>query len=370
MKIGIPKEVKDKECRVGLNPNSVLLLCNEGHEVVVQSNAGSSIGYSDEAYVKAGAKIVKYAQSAYSVDLVIKIKEPQKEEYEYLNSKTAIFTFLHLAADLDLTKVLLDKKVSSIAYETVTAPDHSLPLLTPMSQIAGRVGVQAAGYFLQKSQGGSGVLLGAIPGAIPAQVAILGAGVAGYQVLQACLGLGCFVRLVDINEKRLAALKSEFGDSIETVHAPSEIELQDVVQKSDLLVGTVLIPGQAAPKIVSRSMVKKMRPGSVVVDISIDQGGCIETSKPTTHSNPIYIEEGVIHYCVTNMPSACAKTATDVLNHLTLPYILNMAQFGIEEALRKDIYIRAGLNTYKGYCVHKDVALACNLSLESTDNLL
>lgn len=370
MKIGVPKEVKDQEARVGLIPSSVKALCDEGHEVVVQSSAGLAIGYTDQMYIQAGAHIVDSLQGAYDADLVVKIKEPQEQEYAHLSEQSALFTFLHLAADPVLSQALLNQKVTSIAYETVTAPDGSLPLLTPMSQIAGRVGVQAGSYFLQKPQGGSGVLLGAIPGADPATVTILGAGAAGYQALQACYGLGCLVKAVDINEQRLEELKEEFGDRLEVIHKPSEDELTSVISASDLVVGTVLIPGQAAPKLISRSMVKQMRQGSVVVDISIDQGGCIETSKATTHSDPIHKEEGILHYCVTNMPAACARTASDVLNHLSLPYVLNMAKLGVESTLAEDPHLKNGLNTFKGACVHEDVAKACNLPFESVENLL
>lgn len=355
MKIGVPKEVKKDEFRVGATPETVHAFVEAGHTVQVQTQAGAKIGFSDEMYQKAGAKIVSSAKEIYQNEMVIKVKEPQASEFPLLHEGQILFCYLHLAPDPEQTKHLLEKKVIGIAYETVTDEMGRLPLLVPMSEIAGRIAVQAGATALQMVNGGRGCLLGGIPGVKPGKVVVLGGGVVGTEAMRMALGLGADVTIFDRSLPRLRELDKLYAPALKTVFAtPSAIE--EAVVQADLVVGAVLIPGKTAPKLVTHAMVKKMLPGSVIVDVAIDQGGCIETSRPTTHSDPTYIVDGVVHYGVTNMPAACARTATQGLTNATLPYALKIAHLGYKKALKEDPHLLDGLNVYRGKITNAFVA--------------
>jgi len=355
MLIGVPKEIKDHEFRVGLTPAGVSALVGAGHEVHVQAQAGSAIGYGDALYAAAGARIVATAAEAFACPMVVKVKEPQAAEIPLLQEGQILFTYLHLAADAALTRQLVERKIIGIAYETVTDAQGRLPLLTPMSEVAGRIAIQAGATTLQMNHGGSGVLLGGVPGVAPGKVVILGAGAVGTEAAKMALGLGADITILDLNLNRLRYLDDVFGGRLKTQYSQASA-IEALVSDADLVVGSVLIPGKRAPKLISRELVSKMRPGSVLVDVCIDQGGCAETSRPTTHSQPTYIEAGVVHYCVTNMPAACARTSTQALTHATLPYALKLASLGYREAMRQDAGLLMGLNLHLGQVTHPNVA--------------
>lgn len=355
MKIGIPKEVKKDEFRVGATPESVKSFVAAGHRVQVQKEAASRIGFTDEMYRQAGAEIVDSAEAVYKNEMIIKVKEPQKSEFPLMHEGQIFFCYLHLAPDPEQTKNLLERKIIGIAYETVTDDHGRLPLLLPMSEIAGRIAVQAGATALQMIHGGRGVLLGGIPGVKRGKVVVLGAGVVGTEAMRMALGLGADVTIFDKNLNRLKEIDELYDPAIHTLYStPAAVE--EAVLEADLVVGAVLIPGKKAPKLVTKEMVKKMLPGSVIVDVAIDQGGCIETSKPTTHSEPTYILDGVVHYGVTNMPAACARTATQGLTNATLPFALKIANLGYKKALLEDPHLREGLNVYRGKVTNAAVA--------------
>lgn len=355
MKIGIPKEIKNLEFRVGATPTMVMGFIESGHEVVVETNAGHKIGYSDEMYEKAGATVVATAKEAWQADMVIKVKEPQNPEFPYMHEGQILFCYLHLAPDPEQTRQLLERKVIGIAYETVVDKKGRLPLLTPMSEIAGRISVQAGATTLQMANGGRGVLLGGVPGVPPAEVVILGGGVVGTNAAQMAMGLGAEVTILDRNLDRLRELDSLYFGRIKTLYSTPQI-ITKLISHTDLVIGAVLIPGKKAPQLITKEMLKLMPKGSVLVDVSIDQGGCFETSKPTTHSNPTYVVNDVVHYCVANMPGACARTATQALTNATYPYAIRIANEGYEKALKDDDLFRPGLNVYKGKVTNQHVA--------------
>ncbi len=353
MEIGVPKETKDQEFRVGLSPSSVRSLCDSGHAVFVETEAGLGAGFTDEDYFQAGAKIVTTAEAAWNRTLVIKVKEPLAAEYPFLQKEQILFTYLHLAADRPLTEHLIDSGTTAIAYETVELANRSLPLLTPMSIIAGRLSVQFGARYLERQQGGRGVLLGGVPGVQPGRVVILGGGVVGTEAAKMAIGLGAQVQILDINLDRLAYLETLFGSRVELLYS-NAFQIERVVPEADLLIGAVLVPGRRAPILVGRSLVEKMRPGSVIVDVAVDQGGCIETLRPTSHTNPTYVEAGVVHYGVPNMPGSVPWTATQALNNSTFPYVLKLANQGLE-ALASDPALAQGLNVRNCQLVHPAV---------------
>ena len=354
MLIGIPKEIKDHEYRVGVSPTGVRALALAGHQVMVQSQAGAAVGYADAAYRAAGARIVRAAGRAYAAELVIKVKEPQPSEFPLLREGQILFTYLHLAAARPLLGELLQRRITAVAYETVRDTDGALPLLTPMSEIAGRVAIQAGAASLEMGNGGNGTLLGGVPGVLPANVVIVGGGVAGTHAAQMALGLGAQVTVLDISLKRLRELEVQFNGRVATLYSETAA-LEALLPRADLVVGAVLIPGRSAPKLITRAMVQSMPTRSALVDIAIDQGGCAETARPTTHSAPRYIEAGVVHYCVTNMPAACARSATQALTHATLPYALRLAKHS-RKAFDLDPGLREGLNSDQGQVVHAGLA--------------
>lgn len=353
MEIGVPRETKDQEFRVGLSPNSVRALADQGHAVFVETTAGVGAGFTDADYTEAGATVVPGAQAAWEQDLVVKVKEPLPPEYGFLRKGQMVFTYLHLAADRDLTECLLDSGVTAIAYETVELPDRRLPLLMPMSIIAGRLAVQFGARYLERQQGGRGVLLGGIPGVKPGHVVILGGGVVGTEAARMAIGLGAQVTILDVSVERLAYLETLFGSRVQLLYS-NTAQLEAVVPDADLLVGAVLILARKAPTLVTRSLVQQMRPGSVIVDVAVDQGGCIETVRPTSHSHPTYTDEGIVHYGVPNMPGAVPWTATQALNNSTLPYVLQLANFGLA-ALDKDPVLAKGLNVQNHHLIHPAV---------------
>lgn len=356
MRVGVPKEIKNHEYRVGLTPPLVAELTAAGHEVVVQTNAGMGIDFSDQDYMAAGARIVGTPAEVFAQsDMIVKVKEPQPSEIALLEPRHMLFTYLHLAADKPQAEGLMKSGATCIAYETVTANDRSLPLLKPMSEVAGRMSVQVGAHYLEKEQGGRGVLLGGVPGVAPARVAILGGGVSGINAAQMATGLRADVTIYDINNTRLAELDMHFGSTIKTAYA-SKAAIAAAVANAHLVIGAVLVPGAAAPKLVTREMLKTMKRGSVLVDIAIDQGGCFETSHATTHENPVYEVDGVIHYCVANMPGAVARTSTFALNNATLPFVMKLANLGAEKAMAADPHLANGLNVYQGKIAFKAVA--------------
>ncbi|MEA1013593.1 alanine dehydrogenase [Sphingosinicella sp. LY1275] len=361
MRVGVPKEIKNNEFRVGLTPSSVAELVAAGHEVVVETLAGVGIDFDDEAYLKVGARIASDAASVFGdSDMIVKVKEPQAQEIALLEPRHLLFTYLHLAPDPDQARGLMQSGATCIAYETVTADDRSLPLLKPMSEVAGRMSIQVGAHYLEKEQGGRGVLLGGVPGVAPAKVTILGGGVSGVNAAQMAVGMRADVTIYDISNTRLAELDMFFGSQIKTAYA-SKAAIASAVAKSELVIGAVLVPGAAAPKLVTRDMLKTMKRGSVLVDISIDQGGCFETSRPTTHGDPVFEIDGVIHYCVANMPGAVARTSAIALNNATLPFVLKLANAGAAAAMAADPHLANGLNVSAGKIRHQAVAEALNL---------
>lgn len=353
MEIGVPKEVKDQEFRVGLSPSSVRVLQEKGHQVFVETGAGIGSGFSDEAYETVGAKIVATAREAWSPELVVKVKEPLTQEYDFLQKEHLLFTYLHLAANRTLTEKLMQSGVTAVAYETVELPDRKLPLLAPMSVIAGRLAPQFGARFLERQQGGRGVLLGGIPGVRPGRVVILGGGVVGMEAARIAMGMGARVTLLDISVDRLTYLETLFGYDLELLYSNSA-NIAHLVPETDLLIGAVLVPGRRPPILVDRALVASMAPGSVIVDVAVDQGGCIETLRPTSHTKPTYVEEGVVHYGVPNMPGAVPWTATQALNNSTLPYVLKLANLGYR-AFEQDLALAQGVNVQDHRLVHPDV---------------
>ncbi len=356
MIIGVPKEIKNHEYRVGLTTLAVKELVNAGHQVVVETNAGIGIGLTDEQYQNSGAKILKTAKEVFdAAEMIVKVKEPHASEYSMLRADQILFTYLHLAPDPEQAKGLVDSKCIAIAYETVTDERGGLPLLAPMSEVAGRMSVQVGAWMLEKSQGGAGILLGGVPGVAPGRVVVLGGGVVGANAARMAAALGADVTIVDRNLKRLNELDWLFEGRLKTAYS-TQAMIEKLISKADLVIGAVLVVGSAAPKLVTKAMLKSMKLGSVLVDVAIDQGGCFETSHPTTHANPYYVEDGIMHYCVTNMPGAVARTSTFALNNATLPFTLALANKGYKKALLDDKHLLNGLNVYKGHIVHEAVA--------------
>ncbi len=355
MKIGVPKEVKKDEYRVGATPDTVHAFVAAGHTVTVQSGAGAKIGFSDELYLKAGAHISASAAEIYKNELIIKVKEPQTSEFSLMHEGQTLFCYLHLAPDPEQAKKLLERKVIGIAYETVTDEQGRLPLLMPMSEIAGRFSIQAGASALQMIHGGRGVLLGGIPGVKSGKVVVLGAGIVGTEAMRMALGLGADVTIFDRNINRLRELDKFYAPALKTAFStPAAIE--DSLARADLVIGAVLIPGKKAPRLITHAMLRKMQQGAVIIDVAIDQGGCTETSRPTTHSDPTYVVDGIVHYGVTNMPAACARTSTQGLTNATLPYALKLANLGVKNAMREDRSLLEGLNVYLGKVTYKPVA--------------
>ena len=356
MLVGVPKEIKTHEYRVGLIPGSVRELVHHGHKVVVQSQAGVGIGVTDAEYEAAGAAIAGDADEVFAkADMIVKVKEPQSAEYKKLRGGQILFTYLHLAAERELTKALIESGCTAIAYETVTDAAGGLPLLAPMSEVAGRMSIQAGAHCLERAQGGRGILLGGVPGVPPADVLILGGGVAGTNALRTAIGLGARVTVIDKSVRRLNELEFHFGASLTTVYATIDA-VERRAPHVDLIVGAVLVPGAAAPKLVTKAMLGHMRKGAVLVDISIDQGGCFETSRPTTHAEPSFILDGVVHYCVTNMPGAVPRTSTFALNNVTLPFVTALANKGYRKALADNAHLKNGLNVHRGKVTFEAVA--------------
>ncbi|WP_417805151.1 alanine dehydrogenase [Thalassospira lucentensis] len=356
MLIGVPKEIKNHEYRVGLTPVSVREITTHGHKVIIETGAGAGIGCSDEDYIAAGAQIVETASEIFATaEMVVKVKEPQKVEYEQLRDGQLLFTYLHLAPDPDQTAGLLKSGVTAIAYETVTDRNGGLPLLAPMSEVAGRMAPQVGAAALQKANGGRGMLLGGVPGVAPAKVVVIGGGVVGTNAARIAAGMGADVTILDRNIKRLTYLDDLFGPRIKTQYATID-DTEALVYEADMVVGAVLIPGAAAPKLIHRDQLPRMKPGSVIVDVAIDQGGCFETSKATTHADPTYIVDEVVHYCVANMPGAVARTSTFALNNATLPFTLALANKGWKQACQEDPHLAAGLNVHAGQVTYKAVA--------------
>lgn len=369
MRVGVPKEVKNNENRVGLVPGSVRELTRHGHEVLVQAGAGLGVGAADAEYEAAGGRIVPDAGAVFAgAELVVKVKEPQPGEIARLRPGQALFTYLHLAPDPEQAHGLLASGCAAIAYETVTDARGALPLLAPMSEVAGRMAVQVGAHCLEKRQGGAGLLLGGVPGVPGAKVVVLGGGVSGSNAARMAVGLGAQVAVVDRSLPRLDELDARFGGRLQTLYATTDA-VERAVLDADLVIGAVLVPGAAAPKLVTREMVGRMRPGSVLVDISIDQGGCFETSHPTTHEDPTYVVDGVVHYCVANMPGAVARTSTLALTNATLPFVLALADKGVNRALRDDPHLRAGLNVHAGRITHPAVAQALGLDFTPPEAL-
>jgi alanine dehydrogenase len=356
MRIGVPKEIKVHEYRVGMTPAAVTELVSRGHQVVVETGAGAGVDFSDEQYVAAGATILADARAVFEgADMVVKVKEPQLHECAWLKPDQTLFTYLHLAADPQQAEALKRSGATCIAYETVTDARGALPLLRPMSEVAGRMSVQVGAHYLEKAQGGCGVLLGGVPGVEPAKVVILGGGVSGVHAAEMAVGLRADTTIYDISTARLAELDLIFEGRVKTAFA-SKAAIAAAVAEAHLVIGAVLIPGASAPKLVTREMLKTMRPGAVLVDIAIDQGGCFETSHATTHQDPVFTVDKIIHYCVANMPGAVARTSTQALNNATLPFIIALADQGVEAALAADPHLRAGLNVRAGVIEHQAVA--------------
>ncbi len=367
MRIGVPKEIKVQEHRIGMTPVSVRELVDHGHEVWVEQDAAARQGLSNDDYRKAGARIIKTAAEIFAkCDMIVKVKEPQPAECRMLREGQTLFTYLHLAPDPAQTKALVKSGVTAIAYETVTSARGGLPLLAPMSEVAGRMAIQAGAHCLEMEQGGRGMLLGGVAGVAPAKVVVLGGGVSGVNAARMAIGLEAHVTVLDINVERLYAIDQQFGASVNTIFS-TRAAVEEYVLDADLVIGAVLVPGAAAPKLLTAKMVKEMKRGSVLVDISIDQGGCFETSRPTTHDDPTYVVDDVVHYCVANMPGAVARTSTFALNNATLPFTLALANKGPLKALADDPHLRNGLNAHRGQITHKAVAEA--LGYAHTDAL-
>ena len=370
MLIGVPKEVKDHESRVGIVPSGVKALVDAGHQVLVETRAGELSSMPDEDYKSAGAEIARDATEIWRrADMVVKVKEPIASEYKYFREGLVLFTYLHLAPLPELTQQLLDKKVTGIAYETIRDRNNSLPLLTPMSEVAGRMSVQVGANYLEKERGGRGVLLGGVPGVPPAQVTIIGGGIVGTNAAKIALGMGAIVTMIDVNLNRLREIDDIFNGRVYTL-ASNSYHIAKSAAHADLVIGGVLIPGASAPKLLTRPMVAKMKKGAVIVDVAIDQGGCIETAHPTTHSNPAYEVDGVVHYCVTNMPAAVPHTSTLALTNATFPYVMKLAQLGPAAAIKADQSIREGVNTFKGHVTYAAVAESQNRAAKEVTALL
>ena len=370
MLVGVPREIKDNEFRVGMTPAAVAELVHHGHAAIVEKGAGAGSGSADEEYARAGAELVGTSAEIFGrADMVVKVKEPLAEERKLLRPGQILFTYLHLAPDLPQTEDLIASGAVCIAYETVTDTAGRLPLLTPMSEVAGRLAPQVGAHALEKAQGGRGVLLGGVPGVAAADVVVLGGGVSGTHAATIAVGMGATVTVVDRSLEALRRLSAQFGSALRTVYA-TRASIAELVAEADLVIGAVLLPGAAAPKLITRPMLGTMRPGSVIVDIAIDQGGCCETSKPTTHSSPTYVVDGVVHYCVANMPGAVARTSTFALNHATLPFTLALADKGWRAALKEDPHLRAGLNVCEGKLTCAPVGEAHGLPVASADSAL
>ncbi|RJG25767.1 alanine dehydrogenase [Massilia cavernae] len=370
MIVGVPKEIKNNEFRVGLTPPSVRELTQRGHEVLVQKNAGGEIGLTDEQYVAAGASMVDTAQEVFArADMIVKVKEPQPEECAMLRDGQILYTYLHLAPDPDQTAALVKSGAICIAYETITGPGGGLPLLAPMSEVAGRMSIQAGASHLEKSKGGMGLLLGGVPGVAPGHVVIIGAGVVGTNAMQMAVGTGARVTVLDKNVDRLRQLDLVYGNRISTVFSNAH-SIEEAVLTADLVIGGVLVPGAAAPKLVTRDMISRMKKGAVVVDVAIDQGGCFETSHPTTHADPTYVVDGVIHYCVANMPGAVARTSTFALNNATIGHAVALATKGWKKALADDPHLKNGLNVAQGKVTYAAVAQDLGYDYTPADSML
>jgi alanine dehydrogenase len=370
MIVGVPREIKDNESRVGLVPAGAHALVQDGHKVLVETQAGDESGIADAEYAAAGAEIVPSASTVYErAEMIIKVKEPVGPEYEMLRSEQILFTYLHLAPAPDLTRVLLNKKVAGIAYETIRLPGGSLPLLTPMSEVAGRMSIQVGAFYLEKPNGGRGELLGGVPGVPPSNVVIIGAGTVGTNAAKMAVGLGARVTIIDLDADRLRYLDDIFFGQIETLMS-NPYNIENSVAKADLLIGAVLIVGAEAPKLISRRMISTMQKGAVVVDVAVDQGGCLETTRPTTHSDPVFMVDGVVHYCVANMPGAVPRTSTFALTNVTLPYARRLAGLGLAQAVRKDPALKQGVNVYRGHITCKPVAEAQELPEIPIDSML
>lgn len=370
MKIGIPKEIKNHEYRVGATPAGVLELTKNGHDVFIENNAGAQIGFDNDEYIKNGATILNSIQEIYEKsDMIVKVKEPQQSECALIKEGQIIFSYLHLAAEAELTQLLIDSKSIAIAFETVTANDNSLPLLAPMSEVAGKLSVQAGAKALEKAQGGRGVLLGGVPGTERGNVVILGGGVAGTNAAKVAIGMGANVTILDKSLSRIRYLSDIFANTANILYA-SSANLEHSILNADLVIGAVLIPGAAAPKLVTKEVVSKMKKGAVMVDISIDQGGCFETSKPTTHSEPTYVIDDVVHYCVTNMPGAVARTSTQALENSTLPFTLALANKGYKQALQDDPHLLNGLNVIDAKITCEPVAQALGYDFVEPNDII
>ena len=370
MIVGVPKEIKDHETRVGITPAGTKALVGAGHKVLVEASAGELSAFADREYISAGATILTTAAQIWeSADMVVKVKEPIAQEYPYFRRGLALFTYLHLAPAPELTAQLLNQQVTGIAYETIRDKAGTLPLLTPMSEVAGRMSVQVGATYLQTEHGGRGLLLGGVPGVPPANVCVIGGGIVGTNAARIALGFGAKVTIVDLNLNRLRELDDIFNGRLYTLASNSH-NIGLAVEDSDLVIGGVLIPGATAPKIVTRQMVSQMKKGAVIVDVAIDQGGCVETARPTTHSDPSYIEYGVVHYCVTNIPAAVPHTSTLALTNATLPYVMKLAKYGVEAALRNENDIHEGVNTYRGKLTYKAIAESQNQPWTPLSDLL
>lgn len=370
MNIGVPKEIKTNENRVALTPAGALELSKRGHKVFVQQNAGSSSGFEDTAYAQRGATILPSLEEVYSKsDMIIKVKEPIDVEYPLIRKDQLLFTYFHFASYEPLTRAMIKSEAVCLAYETVELLDRSLPLLVPMSEVAGRMAVQEGAKFLEKPEGGRGVLLGGVPGVAPANVLVLGGGIVGAQAAKMAAGLGAHVTILDVNLNRLRYLADVMPPNVTTMYS-NEVNIRELIRNHDLIIGAVLIPGTKAPMLITRDMLKEMRPGTVLVDVAVDQGGCIETCRPTTHEDPIFVIDGVVHYCVANMPGAVPYTSTIALTNATLPYAIKLADKGWQNACRQDTALRLGLNVVNGKVVYKGVAEAFGLPLIDVESLL
>jgi alanine dehydrogenase len=369
MIVGVPKEVKDRENRVGMTPAGVAEIAARGAQVLVERGAGSGSGYADGEYERAGARIVPAAADAWGAEMVVKVKEPTHAEYGFLRPGLLLFTYLHLAADEPLTRALLDSRTTGIAYETVQLASNFLPLLNPMSEVAGRMSIQVGAHYLEKTYNGRGMLLGGVPGVAPAKVAIVGGGTVGTNAAQMALGMGAHVTVLEKSIERMRYLSEVFGGHLTTLYSTTHAVAESVAE-ADVVIGAVLIPGARAPRLVTEAMVHAMRPGSVVIDVAIDQGGCIETARPTSHSDPVYDVGGVTHYCVTNMPGAVPRTSTQALTNATLPYVVALATQGMEEAVGRDAALAKGVNTYDGRCTEAPVASAFTIPYTPLGDLL
>ncbi len=370
MIIGIPKEIKDNEYRVSLTPAGAHMLAQAGHRVLIETGAGESSGFPDSEYIAAGAETVpSHADAFEQAEMVMKVKEPLPQEYDFLRENLLLFTYLHLAAEKELTHALMESGTTAIAYETVQLPGGSLPLLTPMSEVAGRMSIQVAARYLEKTSGGRGKLLGGVPGVLPADVVIIGGGTVGINAAQMALGMSASVLILDINTDRLRYLSEVLHGNLLTL-ASNPLNVAEAVKRADVVIGAVLLPGAKAPCLVTREMISTMKPGSVIVDVAVDQGGCIETTRPTSHSDPIFVVDGVIHYCVTNMPGAVPRTSTYALSNATLPYAVKLANKGFTDAVKEDPALAKGVNVHRGYITYPAVAASFGMQYRLLEEML